>query len=186
MSLVLALDAAQRQTGLLVCLSKHDGRILADPYLLRTKPNSGAPWAKWEMGQVSRLVTELDRILSQYPPGSITAAAIEGPSSWGSKHGAIASISFAVAVGTWGAALQDRGIEYEVVTPEEAKVAATGDRNAKKGIVAQRVARRITFDQALLADVPLGYQEHIFDAGAVLLAAMDLPVLRRAWGRGAA
>jgi Holliday junction resolvasome RuvABC endonuclease subunit len=167
---ILCLDLALANTGVAVLsLGEPDKLVAVD--VIRTEAGSGkARVSDDDWRRTSELVLGLEHAIGRWEPVHIF---IECPT--GGSKSAKAAKSMALARGAACGAITLLGIGCTLVTPFEAKRAATGDANATKDQVRDSVLARFPYFNGWIkgksGKVLMGVNEHAYDAVSVYMAA---------------
>lgn len=174
---ILCLDLALANTGAAVLRLDPAGDLLEHVETIHTEKTDKATMRKARMRvsddewrRTRELSDGLHRLLDSYRPSHVF---IECPT--GGSKSANAARSMAVARGAACAVLSSRGAPVTLVTPFEAKSAATGSKSASKEEVKQAVLSRFPkFDKWIRGKsgkVVASLNEHAYDAVSVYMAA---------------
>lgn len=171
---VMCLDLGFANTGVAVLeksRSSRHGARLVHVETIRTRPTSSRKVADDEWARTAVLVRRLRELVDKYKPAHVF---IECPT--GGSKSAKAAKSMALSRGACAAAMSLLGVPATLVTPRQAKKAATGDPGADKAKV-KAVALSLFSDFAgwpktAKGRMLEGESEHIFDAISVFAAAI--------------
>lgn len=168
-SVIVCLDLALANTGIAVVEIRplEKDRIL-HVNTLHTDKGSGKV-ADDEWRRTEELAKELTEVIAKWNPVHI---ALECPT--GGSKSATAARSMAVARGAACAVISGKALKYTLVTPFEAKKAATGDPKAEKDQV--KLAVKAEFPEfndwvkGKRGNIVEGLNEHVYDALSVYMA----------------
>jgi Holliday junction resolvasome RuvABC endonuclease subunit len=167
---ILCLDLALANTGVAVLSLGEPDRLVAVD-VIRTEAGSGkARVSDDDWRRTSELVLGLEHAIGRWEPVHIF---IECPT--GGSKSAKAAKSMALSRGAACGAITLLGIGCTLVTPFEAKRAATGDSNATKDQVRDSVLARFPYFNGWIkgkgGKLLRGVNEHAYDAVSVYMAA---------------
>jgi Holliday junction resolvasome RuvABC endonuclease subunit len=167
---ILCLDLALANTGVAVLSLGEPDRLVAVD-VIRTEAGSGkARVSDDDWRRTSELVLGLEHAIGRWEPVHIF---IECPT--GGSKSAKAAKSMALSRGAACGAITLLGIGCTLVTPFEAKRAATGDANATKDQVRDSVLARFPYFNGWIkgkgGKLLRGVNEHAYDAVSVYMAA---------------
>lgn len=173
---VLGLDPTIRNFGWMVLDVTPEAPLFVAAGVLRTAKWRFEPTKKSaaedDWGATEYLLTGLCHIVETY---RVDAMVLEQP---GGSKSASGAKSLAAAVTICNAIAHRYSLPAERVGQAQVKIHLTGKQSVSKEKMAAIVKRRIGVPPSVLKDFPEGVHEHIYDAGACVLAGWQLPVLR--------
>lgn len=127
--------------------------------------------------RLMRIAAVLRDLVDVYEPVAICAESMSFPRN-ASNAG-----KTALCWGALGGLVEAKGLPLVQVTPQEIKLALTGERSASKGEVQAAVEERMglaAIDAAGMAEIPQAQREHPYDALAAIVACEGSEVIRMA------
>lgn len=175
-SIVLCLDLALANTGVAVLelTPKEDSLLYVETIHTEKSDKVTMRKAKIKVSEdewrrTKELCSALNNVIAKYSPEHIF---IECPT--GGSKSAQAAKSMAIARGACCAVVTACNVPVTLVTPFEAKKAATGDRTASKADVKEAALKQFhSFDgwiKGKRGQVVAGPNEHVYDAISVYMA----------------
>lgn len=176
-ALILCLDLALANTGAAVVKLTPEGDLLEYVETIHTEKTDKTSMRRAKMRvssdewrRTKELCQGLERLIQVYRPAHVF---IECPT--GGSKSANAARSMAVARGAACAVISSTNVPVTLVTPFEAKQAATGSKSASKEDVKQAVLARFPkFDKWIKGKsgkIVASLNEHAYDAVSVYMAA---------------
>lgn len=170
-AVIMCLDLALANTGIAVLSVEPQGKdqlLYVQTIHTEKCKKFNVPQDEWR--RTTDLITELGAVIDRFKPVHIF---IECPT--GGSKSAVAARSMAVARGAVCACLHGLGKPATLISPFQAKAAATGNRTAEKHEVRDSVKKEFPDFTGWVVGkqgkVLAGANEHIYDAISVYMAA---------------
>jgi Holliday junction resolvasome RuvABC endonuclease subunit len=175
-SVIVCLDLALANTGVAVlAVNKHAKDDLIKVQTIHTDKSKKLKVSDDEWRRTKELTAALEQIIKETNPVHIF---IECPT--GGSKSASAARSMAVARGAACACLHGLGKAATLISPFEAKAAATGNKLAEKADVKAAVKKEFPdFKEWVLGkrgQIVEGLNEHVYDALSVYMAARNTEI----------
>jgi Holliday junction resolvasome RuvABC endonuclease subunit len=175
-SVIVCLDLALANTGVAVLrVNKNAKDELLVVNTIHTDKSKKAKVSDDEWRRTTELAAQLAKIVKEHDPVHVF---IECPT--GGSKSASAARSMAVARGAACACLHGLGKAATLISPFEAKAAATGNKTAEKSEVKEAVKKEFPDFQGWVlgkrGQVVEGLNEHVYDALSVYMAAKNTEI----------
>ena len=175
-SVIMCLDLALANTGVAILrINKNSKDELLSVRTIHTDKSKKVKVSDDEWRRTTELTSQLEQAVKEFNPVHVF---IECPT--GGSKSASAARSMAVARGACCACLHNLGKSATLISPFEAKAAATGNKTAEKGAVKEAVKKEFPdFKDWVLGkrgQVVEGLNEHVYDALSVYMAARNTEI----------
>ena len=172
-SVIICLDLALANTGVAVLrVNKNTKDELLSVQTIHTDKSKQVKVSDDEWRRTTELASQLEKVIKETNPVHIF---IECPT--GGSKSASAARSMAVARGAACACLHSLGKPATLISPFEAKAAATGNKTAEKSEVKAAVKKEFPDFEGWVVgkrgQIVEGLNEHVYDALSVYMAARN-------------
>lgn len=181
-SVIICLDLALANTGVaVIAINKNNKDELLSVQTIHTDKSGKLKVSDDEWRRTKELTAALEQVVKNNNPAHVF---IECPT--GGSKSASAARSMAVARGAACACLHGLGKSATLISPFEAKAAATGNKLAEKSDVKIAVKREFPDFQGWVlgkrGQIVEGLNEHVYDAISVYMAAKHTDTYKKLKG----